>query len=89
VLMRLGRGNFYFDAFLFLFVLVPLRGVAAVARFVDWAIIDTLASGGPASLFESAASFFGPLQYRGVFFYFFSALLGTVVLSVLLIWLQS
>jgi NADH:ubiquinone oxidoreductase subunit 5 (subunit L)/multisubunit Na+/H+ antiporter MnhA subunit len=89
LLMRLGRGNFYFDAFLFLFVLVPLRGVAAVARFVDWAIIDTLASGGPASLFESAASFFGPLQYRGVFFYFFSALLGTVVLSVLLIWLQS
>jgi NADH:ubiquinone oxidoreductase subunit 5 (subunit L)/multisubunit Na+/H+ antiporter MnhA subunit len=89
LLTRLGRGNFYFDAFLFLFVLVPLRGVAAVARFVDWAIIDTLASGGPASLFESAASFFGPLQYRGVFFYLFSALLGTVVLSVLLIWLQN
>ncbi len=89
LLMRLGRGNFYFDAFLFLFVLVPLRGVAALARFVDWAIIDTLASGGPASLFESAASFFGPLQYRSVFFYLFSALLGTVVLSVLLIWLQS
>ncbi len=89
LLMRLGRGNFYFDAFLFLFVLVPLRGVAALARFVDWAIIDTLASGGPASLLESAAAFFGPLQYRGAFFYLFSALLGTVVLSVLLIWLQS
>ena len=87
--MRLGRGGFYFDAFLFLFVLVPLRGVAGLARFVDWAIIDTLATGGPASLFESAASFFGPLQHRGVFFYLFSAMLGTVVLSLLMIWLQG
>jgi hypothetical protein len=89
LLMRLGRGAFYFDAFLFLFVLVPLRGVAGLARFVDWAVIDTLATGGPASLFESAASFFGPLQHRGVFFYLFSAMLGTVVLSLLMIWLQG
>jgi NADH:ubiquinone oxidoreductase subunit 5 (subunit L)/multisubunit Na+/H+ antiporter MnhA subunit len=89
LLMRLGRGAFYFDAFLFLFVLVPLRGVAALARFVDWAIIDTLATGGPAALFESAASFFGPLQHRGVFFYLLSALLGTGVLCLLMIWLQG
>jgi NADH:ubiquinone oxidoreductase subunit 5 (subunit L)/multisubunit Na+/H+ antiporter MnhA subunit len=89
LLTRLGRGGFYFDAFLFLFVLVPLRGVAGLARFVDWAIIDTLATGGPASLFESAASFFGPLQHRGVFFYLFSAMLGTVVLCLLMIWLQG
>jgi hypothetical protein len=89
LLMRLGRGGFYFDVFLFLFVLVPLRGVAGLARFVDWAVIDTLATGGPASLFESAASFFGPLQHRGVFFYLFSAVLGTFVLSLLMIWLQG
>jgi len=89
LLVRLGRGGFYFDAFLFLFVLVPLRGVAGLARFIDWAIIDTLATGGPASLFESAASFFGPLQHRGVFFYLFSAMLGTVVLCLLMIWLQG
>jgi NADH:ubiquinone oxidoreductase subunit 5 (subunit L)/multisubunit Na+/H+ antiporter MnhA subunit len=89
LLVRLGRGSFYFDAFLFLFVLVPLRGVAGVARFIDWAVIDTLASGGPASVLESAASFFGPLQKRGVGFYLFSATLGTVVLSLLLIWLRG
>jgi NADH-quinone oxidoreductase subunit L len=89
VLMRLGKSGFYFDAFLFLFVLVPLRGVAGLARFVDWGVIDTLASGGPASLFESAATFFAPLQQRGVFFYLFSAVLGTVVLSVLMIWLRG
>jgi NADH:ubiquinone oxidoreductase subunit 5 (subunit L)/multisubunit Na+/H+ antiporter MnhA subunit len=89
VLMRLGRGTFYFDAFLFLFVLVPLRGVAGLARFVDWAVIDTLASGGPASLFESAGAFFGPVQRRGVFFYLVSAVIGTVVLSALLIWLRA
>jgi NADH:ubiquinone oxidoreductase subunit 5 (subunit L)/multisubunit Na+/H+ antiporter MnhA subunit len=89
LLMRLGRAGFYFDVFLFLFVLVPLRGVAGLARFVDWAVIDTLATGGPASLFESAASFFGPLQHRGVFFYLFSAVLGTFVLSLLMIWLQG
>jgi len=89
LLMRLGRSSFYFDAFLFLFVLVPLRGIAGLARFIDWAVIDTLATGGPASLFESAAAFFGPLQHRGVFFYVFSATLGTAVLSLLLIWLQG
>jgi NADH-quinone oxidoreductase subunit L len=89
LLMRLGHSGFYFDAFLFLFVLVPLRGVAGLARFIDWAVIDTLATGGPASLFESAASFFGPLQHRGVFFYLFTAMLGTVVLSGLMIWLQG
>jgi NADH:ubiquinone oxidoreductase subunit 5 (subunit L)/multisubunit Na+/H+ antiporter MnhA subunit len=89
VLMRLGRSSFYFDAFLFLFVLVPLRGVAALARFIDWSVIDTLASGGPASLFESAGSFFGPVQRRGVFFYLVSAVIGTAVLSVLLIWLRA
>jgi hypothetical protein len=89
LLMRLGRSAFYFDAFLFLFVLVPLRGVAGLARFVDWALVDTVATGGPASLYESAAAFFGPLQYRGVFFYLFSAVLGTVVLSMLMIWLRG
>jgi hypothetical protein len=89
LLMRLGRSGFYFDAFLFLFVLVPLRGVAGLARFVDWAVIDTVASGGPSSLLESSASFFGPLQKRGVTFYLFSAMLGTVVLSVLMIWLRG
>ncbi|HET6327480.1 MAG TPA: proton-conducting transporter membrane subunit [Planctomycetaceae bacterium] len=88
LLMRLGKSGFYFDAFLFLFVLVPLRGVAGLARFVDWGIIDTLASGSPASLFESAAAFFAPLQQRGVFFYLFSAMLGTLVLSVLMVWLH-
>jgi NADH:ubiquinone oxidoreductase subunit 5 (subunit L)/multisubunit Na+/H+ antiporter MnhA subunit len=89
LLMRLGKSGFYFDAVLFLFVLVPLRGVAGLARFVDWALIDTLATGGPASLFESAAAFFGPLQHRGVLFYLFSAVLGTVVLSVLMVWLRG
>jgi hypothetical protein len=89
LLMRLGQSSFYFDAFLFLFVLVPLRGVAGLARFVDWAVIDTLAIGGPASLVESAAAFFGPLQHRGVVFYLFSAILGTAVLAVLLVWLQA
>ncbi|HEV8001208.1 MAG TPA: proton-conducting transporter membrane subunit [Planctomycetaceae bacterium] len=89
LLMRLGKSSFYFDAFLFLFVLVPLRGVAGLARFVDWGLIDTLASGGPASLFESAAAFFSPLQQRGVFFYLFSAMLGTAVLSLLMVWLRG
>ena len=64
--------------------------VAGLARFVDWGMIDTLASGSPASLFESAAAFFAPLQKRGVFFYLFSAMmLGTVVLSVLMVWLRA
>jgi hypothetical protein len=89
LLMRLGQSAFYFDVFLFLCVLVPLRGIAGLARFVDWAVIDTLATGGPASAFESAASIFGPVQHRGVFFYLFYAVLGTAVLSLLMIWLQG
>jgi hypothetical protein len=89
IVMRLGRRGFYFDTFLFLCVLLPLRGVAGVARFLDWAVIDAVASGGPVSLLESAASFFAPLQRRGIAFYLCSALLGTVVLSGLLIWLRG
>jgi NADH:ubiquinone oxidoreductase subunit 5 (subunit L)/multisubunit Na+/H+ antiporter MnhA subunit len=89
IVMRLGRRGFYFDTFLFLCVLLPLRGVAGVARFLDWAVVDAVASGGPVSLLESAASFFAPLQRRGVVFYLCSALLGTVVLSGLLIWLRG
>jgi formate hydrogenlyase subunit 3/multisubunit Na+/H+ antiporter MnhD subunit len=89
IVMRLGRRGFYFDTFLFLCVLLPLRGVAGVARFLDWAVVDTVASGGPVSLLESAASFFAPVQRRSVAFYLCSALLGTAVLSGLLIWLRG
>jgi NADH:ubiquinone oxidoreductase subunit 5 (subunit L)/multisubunit Na+/H+ antiporter MnhA subunit len=87
-LTALGRHRFYCDAVLFLFILLPIRGVAQLARFVDWFVIDGFVSGVPAGLVESAGELFSPIQRRSVAFYLLSSVVGTALLAGIIVWLR-
>jgi len=89
LLLRLGRSRFYCDVFLFVFVVLSVRGLAQLARFVDWFFIDGFVSGAPASAVESAAVLLEPIQRRSVSFYLASAGVGTALLAVVIVWLRS
>jgi NADH-quinone oxidoreductase subunit L len=89
LLLRLGRNRFYCDAFLFVFVVLSVRGLAQLARFVDWFFIDGFVSGAPASAVESAAVLLEPVQRRSVSFYLASAGVGTALLAVVVVWLRG
>jgi NADH-quinone oxidoreductase subunit L len=89
VLLRLGRNRFNCDTFLFVFAVLPVRGLAQLARFVDWFFIDGFVSGAPASAVESAAVLLEPIQMRSVSFYLASAGVGTALLAVVIVWLRS
>ncbi len=88
VLMRLGRNRFYCDALLFVLIVLPVRGLAQLARFVDWFFIDGFVSGAPVSAVESAGVMLEPVQGRSVSFYLGSAAVGTALLAAVVVWLR-
>ena len=88
LLMRLGRNRFYCDTFLFVLIVLPVRGLAQLARFVDWFFIDGFVSGAPASAVESAELVLEPVQGRSVSFYLASAAVGTALLAAVVVWLR-
>jgi NADH:ubiquinone oxidoreductase subunit 5 (subunit L)/multisubunit Na+/H+ antiporter MnhA subunit len=88
LLARLGRSRFYCDALLFLFVVVWIRGLAQLARFIDWIFIDGFVAGAPTSFIESAAALLEPVQRRSARFYLASSAVGTGVLALLIVWLH-
>ena len=88
LLMRLGQNRFYCDALLFLFVALPVRGAAQLVRFADWYVVDGLTSGIPVGLVEAATPMLEPIQKRSVAFYIVSAVVGTAILTGLIVWLR-
>jgi len=88
LLARLGSHRFYCDGFLFVLIVLPIRGLAQFARFVDWFFIDGFVSGAPASAVETAAYMLEPVQGRSVLFYLTSAAVGTTLLAAVVVWLR-
>jgi NADH:ubiquinone oxidoreductase subunit 5 (subunit L)/multisubunit Na+/H+ antiporter MnhA subunit len=88
LLARLGRSRFYCDPLLFVLIVLPVRGLAQFARFVDWFFIDGFVYGAPASAVESAEVVLEPIQGRSVSFYLASAAVGTALLAAVVVWLR-
>src|SRR5690606_3004631 len=82
-LRRWGRHRFFLDEFFFLFLLIPVRGYAQLARFFDWFLIDGLVTAFPSGLLKVGYSIFGPIRRQGAWFYFCAAVGGVVTLAVL------
>ncbi|MEX0716225.1 MAG: proton-conducting transporter membrane subunit [Planctomycetaceae bacterium] len=83
---RLGRHRFYLEDVFFLGIVLPLRAVAQIGRFVDWFLIDGLLVGLPARLAALAARGTAPLREMGARFYLLSMVLATAVLLGVLMW---
>jgi NADH:ubiquinone oxidoreductase subunit 5 (subunit L)/multisubunit Na+/H+ antiporter MnhA subunit len=88
LLTRLGRHRFYCDGFLIVLFVLPTRGLAQFARFVDWFFIDGFVSGAPASAVETAAYMLEPIQGRSVLFYLTATAVGTALLAAVVVWLR-
>jgi NADH:ubiquinone oxidoreductase subunit 5 (subunit L)/multisubunit Na+/H+ antiporter MnhA subunit len=88
LMARLGRHRFYCDGFLFVLIVLPIRGLAQFARLVDWFFIDGFVSGAPASAVETAAFMLEPVQGRSVLFYLTSTAVGTALLAAVVVWLR-
>jgi NADH-quinone oxidoreductase subunit L len=89
-LTRLSQNKFYLDeAYAWLLVL-PLRAVAQVCRFVDWFVIDGALVDGLSKVPGGLLGRIGrPMQNGLVQFYAVSMLLATVVLLLALLWRQG
>lgn len=86
LLTRLGRNRFYGSDLLFVFIVLPTRGLAQLARFFDWFFIDGFVSGAPASAVETAEAVLEPVQGGSVAFYLASAAIATALLAAVVVW---
>jgi hypothetical protein len=89
LLMRLGRHRFYCDGLILAFIVLPLRASAQFARFFDWAMIDHMIFGMPASLAQTGADLFEPTERRSPAFYALAAGMSAVCLAAAIVWLRG
>ena len=86
---QLSRNNFYLDDILFLTIVLPVRGVAQLCRFLDWFLIDGLLMGVPSQITSEIANAAKPLRNGFVQFYATSVVIAVAVLAVVLTWLGN
>lgn len=86
---RLSLHKFYLDELYFMLIVVPLRGIAQLSRFVDWLLIDGLLVGGTGWLPKQVGRLPQPIQNGLVQFYALSMLAALAVLMGALLWKQG
>jgi NADH-quinone oxidoreductase subunit L len=77
---RLSENKFYFDEIYFVALVLPLRCIAQLCRFIDWMIVDGLV-GAVSALPRTMGQFLRPLQNGLVQFYALAMMLALALLA--------
>ncbi len=87
--VRWSRSRYFLDDFFFLFLELPIRGLAQFSRFIDWFLIDGLIVQIPARFPADVAKLARPLQQGSAQFYALGIFVAAAVLLAAMLWLRG
>lgn len=86
---RLAKQGFYLDDAVFFLLTMPLRGLAQVARLMDWLVVDNMVVGVPSKYPAWIAKIAAPLRQPSPGLSLLSTSVGLGVMLVIVVWLWS